>query len=173
MDKYSEVSWSEICRNAISQYIAQRKSPSPRMELNVRSSGLNANDLYTGYPSLIVNLNVQNNSNSEMNMDRILATARSQDTNDGRRVVLGETYFLYRHTFYPNSSAVITLRFPLLKEKLVEVQNRFASTFNCKIDCTVFVDGYANRYDQEVVIQIPIDKWHTFLKKALGTNQAT
>ena len=37
MDNYSEVSWSEICRNAISQYISQRENPTPKIELDLGS----------------------------------------------------------------------------------------------------------------------------------------
>ena len=51
MDTLSEVNWSEICRKAISRYIAQRKNPSPQIELDVRTSTLTEYDYGTGYPT--------------------------------------------------------------------------------------------------------------------------
>src|SRR3989304_6794006 len=91
MDKYSEVSWSEICRNAIASYIAQRVAPAPKIERDVRNSMLDNYDYETGYPTLIVDLRIQNRMNTEVTVDRILATVRTE-AQDGRRVIFGQAY---------------------------------------------------------------------------------
>jgi hypothetical protein len=170
MDKLSEVSWSEICRNAISLYISQRKDPTPKIELDVRNSMLVDYDFDTGYPTMTMDIRIQNRMTSEINVDRILAIARAY-SKDGQTLVLGQTNDLHRRIINPNSFGAAMIRFVLLKEKLAELQNKFDSTFNCSVECMVFVDGFKNGYNQSIIVQIPIDVWNTVVKKASGTNQ--
>ena len=172
MDNYSEVSWSEICRNAISQYISQRENPTPKIELDARVSNLIAYNYTTGYPTLTIDLRIQNKLNVEIAVDRILATAKTF-ANDGRTVVLGQAYFLYRAIIGSNSRVIATIDFTFPKEKLEEFQGKFTHTFDCYINCVIFVDGFKERYSQDVPFQIPIDVWNDVMKKALGTDQAT
>ena len=172
MDKYSEVSWSEICRNAIASYIAQRVAPAPKIELDVRNSMLDNYDYETGYPTLIVDLRIQNRMNTEVTVDRILATVRTE-AQDGRRVIFGQAYDLRRRTIGPNSVGLATIRLAFPREKLLEFQNKFTQTFVCTIDCAAFVDCFTDAYRQEIPVQIPIDVWKRVMDKALGTNQAT
>jgi hypothetical protein len=171
MDKFGEVSWSEICRNAISLYISQRKDPTPKIELDIRNSWLNDYDFDTGYPTLTVDIRIQNRMNSEITVDRILATAKSS-AEGGQWAVFGQANDLHRRIISSNSVGGATVRLALPIEKLRELQNKFKSTFNCIFNFIVFVDGFKNPYSQDLTTQIAIDIWNTIIKKALGTNQA-
>ena len=73
MDRIAEVNWSEVCRNAISRYITERKNPSPNIELDLRSSRLTADTFETGYPTLSIDLRIYNKMDSAITVDRILS----------------------------------------------------------------------------------------------------
>jgi len=170
MDNYSEVSWSEICRNAISQYIAQRENPTPRLELDVRSPRIDHYDSETGYATLIVDLRIQNRMSSEIILNRVLATG-SAETPNGLNVYFGQTYDLHKKTITPNSVGSATIRLPFPREKLLEFKDKFTRTFNSRLFCRVFVDGFRDDYTQEVIVQIPIDVWNSVIEKALKRGQ--
>ncbi|HLE75552.1 MAG TPA: hypothetical protein VI864_05855 [Candidatus Bathyarchaeia archaeon] len=172
MDKLSEVNWSEVCRNAISMYIEQRKDPTPKIELDIRNSRLYDYDYETGYPTLIMDIRIQNRMNSEITVDRILTIVRALDP-AGRTVPFGQANDLHRRIIGSNSVGLATIRLAFPREKLGELQNIFKSTFDCRVNCVVFVDGFKNEYRQEITFQIPIDVWNNVLEKALGKNQAT
>lgn len=166
MDNYPEVSWSEICRNAISQYIAQRKNPTPKIELDLRRSGLIADDIETGYPTLRVTLKIHNKMDSEITVDRILSHA-GLITQDGRILAIGRAYYLHRKNIGANSSGYAELHLTLPKERIADLKDTFKSTFDCKIDSYVYVDGFRNDYRQEVRTKIPIDVWNDVVRKTL------
>ena len=176
MDKYSDVSWSEICRNAISKYIAQRENPKPIIDLEQRLSRINHYDHETGYASLTIDLRIGNRMSSEIIVDRILATARTQAHDDGKTVIFGEAYDLRRKTIDANAVGGSTLRFSFPREKLLEFKDRFTKTFDCTVKCLVFVDGFKDAYWQEFFVLIPIDLWNRTIDQALERgreNQAT
>jgi hypothetical protein len=172
MDKYSEVSWSEICRNAISQYIAQRENPKPRIEVYIRSSRLYDFDYETGYPTLIMDFRIENKMNSGITVDRILTNTKTIDQ-DGKMIGFGPADNFRRKIIDPNSVGLATVRLAFTKEKLRELQNRFTSTLDCTVKCTLFIDGFKHEYQQEIPIQIPIDVLNNVIRKTLKTDQAT
>jgi hypothetical protein len=172
MDKLSEVSWSEICRNAISLYISERGSPTPKIELDVRSSRLTDYDSETGYPALIMDIRIQNRMNSEIRVDRILANVKSFPQ-EGSVVSFGQANDLQRKAVGSNSIGSGTLRLALPSDKLKELQGIFKSTFDCYVFISVFVDGFKNSYDTQLVTQIPIDVWKGVVETALKRFQAT
>lgn len=167
MDKLSEVSWSEICRKAISQYIAQRKNPTPRIELVSTYARITHYDFATGYPTLSIDLKINNKMVSEIMVDRILCNARFVQPGDTRMLAIGDAYDLRRKVIRPNSSGSGTIHFILPKEKIRDLKDVFKSTFECHITCIVFVEGFATEYNQEVKTRVPIDQWEDVVAKAL------
>jgi len=170
MDKYSEVSWSEISRNAISQYIAQRENPTPRIDLDFRQSRMDYHDWETGYPTLIVDLRIQNRMSTKIIVDRILSTARTEDKTS-HTVVFGQANDLHRKIIQPNSVGLATLRLTFPQEKLEECRDKFENTFDCKFICSVYVDDFNEPYRQEFTVQIPIDLWNKVINKAVNNGK--
>jgi len=166
MDKLAEVSWSEICRNAITKYIEERKNPHPNFELEVRHPRLieAPNSWETGYPTLGIMLKIYNKMVSEIIVDRILCTARF--TESGNVYTLGSTAYLHRKPIGPNSSGFMDVFFPVFREKLESLSEVFSSTFTCTINCVVYVEGFRDPYAQDVEIQIPIDTWKSLVRKS-------
>lgn len=169
MDKLAEVSWSEICRKAITKYIEERKNPTPNFELDIRRSGLieSSNSYETGYPSLSVTLRLHNKMASEIMVDRILCTARF--TESGHVYTLGSTEYLRKKLISPNSSGMMEVLFPISKEKFELLGEVFTSTFTATIDCAVYVEGFREPYVQDVETKIPIDIWKDLVKKSSTT----
>jgi len=172
MDKFSEVSWSEICRNAISQYISQRENPTPKIELDIRSTRLYVYTVETGYPTLTIDVRIQNRMSSEIIIDRILATVWSR-AQDNQSFGFGQATDLHRRMVGSSSVGLATIRLAFTREMLRQLKDVFKSTFHCYVDFTVFVDCFKDAYRQEVDFQIPIDTWNDVVTNALGTNQAT
>jgi hypothetical protein len=172
MDKFPEVSWSEICRNAISRYIAQRKNPAPKIELTLRHARITDYAFETGYPTLSLDLQIHNRMDSEIMVDRILANARFFRIDDNKVYAIGTAYDLHKKTIGSNSSGVARIHLRLPKEKIRELKDEFKSTFDCLINCTVYVEGFKNEYNQEVRTRIPIDDWNDVVKKTLKKLQS-
>jgi len=172
MDKIPEVSWSEICRGAISRYIAQRKNPTPRIELELRNSRITPYDSETGYPTLSLDLHIHNKMDSEIMVDRVLANARFLTTDDNRVYGMGVAYDLRKKLIAPNSSGFATLHLIIPNQKIVELKDAFKATFDCQALCTVFVEDFRNEYNKNVKTSIPIDHWKNFVAKALKKSQA-
>ena len=172
MDTLSEVNWSEVCRNAISRYIAQRKHPTPNIELDLRNARITHYDYQTGYPTLSIDLRIHNKMDSEITVDRILFNARFI-REDGYQPVIGSGYDLYKRTVGSNSVGMATIYLVLPKDKIETLQSEFQSTFYCDINCIVFVEGFRKPYNQGVRTTIPIDHWNDVVRKALKAHQAT
>lgn len=170
MDKLQEVSWSEICRNAISRYIAQRKNTTPKIELDVRNSRLTDYAFETGYPTLSVDLRIYNKMDSEITVDRILSNVMFFLQSNAYPV--GSANDLHRRIIGANSVGGATIHLPLFKEKILDLKDMFNSTFDCRITCTVYVEGFRNEYNREVKTQIPIDVWEDVVRKALKAPQS-
>ena len=171
MDKFTEVSWSEICRNAISQYIAQRKNPTPNIELDLREARLDHYSYETGYPALTIPIRIHNKTQSEITVDRIKFNVRVV-REDGRQYILGSGYDLYKKIIGGNSVSEVPVSVTLHKEKIESLAREFTSTFYCYIRCVVFVDGFRNPYNQEVKTRIPIDDWQELVERVLETSQS-
>ena len=170
MDRLSEVSWSEVCRNAISHYIAQRKNPTPNIELDPRNVRLYNHGFETGYPTLSIDLRIHNKMDSEITVDRILFNAKFI-REDGYQPAIDSGSDLYKRIIDPGSVGGATLDLIIPKEKIESLQTEFQSTFYCDIRCIVFVEGFKQPYNQGVRTTIPIDHWNDFVKKVLKTNQ--
>jgi len=174
MDKLHEVSWSEICRKAISRYIAQRNNPMPRIELELRNSTITHYSFQTGYPTLSLDLKIHNRMDSEITVDRILADARF--VKDSNYLAIGNAHDLRKKNIQPNSSGPATIHLRLPEEKIRELKDEFKSTFDCRVFCYVFVEGFKNEYNGEIKTSIPIDQWNDIvnivMKKAQKTSQA-
>ena len=171
MDTLSEVSWSEICRNAISRYIAQRKNPTPNIELDLREVRLDHCSFETGYPTLTIPLRIHNKMGSEITVDRILFNVKFIE--GGREHAIGLDYDLYKRTIGLHSVGGTQLSLTLHKERIASLEDIFTSTFHCSIQCIIFVEGFRNPYTQDVGTRIPIDDWKKFVKNVLKTHQAT
>ncbi|MDH5266767.1 MAG: ribbon-helix-helix domain-containing protein [Candidatus Bathyarchaeota archaeon] len=166
MDKLSEVNWSEICRKAISRYIAERKNPTPNIELDLREVRLDHYYYETGYPTLTIPLRIHNKMESEITVDRILFNVKFL-RDDGTQFVIGSDCDLYRRMISSNSvgEAQISLTFP--KEKIEKLKGVLHSTFYCHIRCVIFLDGFRNPYNSEIKTRIPIDDWDKLVKEVL------
>ena len=172
MDKFPEVSWSEICRKAISQYVSQRKNPTPAIELDIRDVRL---DTYhaSGYPTLTATLRIHNKMNTDVIVDRIIFNVRFFSPQTDKMFRAGVSFDLNRRIVGSNSVGQAQLFLPIFEEKIKKLEGEFASTFPCIIRCIVIADGFKNPYNQEVRAEIPIDKWKEFTKKALETHRAS
>ena len=172
MDKIPEVSWSEICRGAISRYIAQRKNPTPRIELELRYSRIKDYDYGTGYPTLIIDLKIHNRMDTEIIVDRILANARFIESKEPRQHSIGTAHDLRKKVIAPDSSGAATIHLTFPKEKIHELKDKFKSTFDCQVECMVFVEGFKHEYNQVVKTSIPIDHWNNVVTKVLEKPQS-
>ena len=172
MERLSEVNWSEVCRNAISQYIAERKNPTPAIELDLRDVRL---DMYhaSGYPTLTATLRIHNKMNTDVIIDRTLFDVRFLEPRSADEYRIGSSFDLSRRIVGSNSIGQAQLFLPIFKEKIKSLEGKLASTFRCIIRCIVIADGFKSPYNQDVKTEIPIDKWKEFTKKALETHQAT
>jgi len=165
MDTLPEVSWSEICRNAISLYISQRKTPTPRVELSLDSIMLEHNSFVTGYPTFIMDLKIHNKMDSEIIIDRIMVNARGWK--DSHVFPLGRGYDLQKRTVGPNSTVGARIYFVLHKEKIESLALVFTSSFHCEIHCAIFAEGFKNGYEQDLRTKIPIDDWKEVVAKTM------
>jgi len=170
MDTLPEVNWSEICRNAVSQYIAQRKMPSPGIELDLSNSSITKYDYATGYPTLILGVKIRNNMDCDVLVDRILSTV-SFLTDDSRILTVGSADDFQRKWIPKNSSGGSSLHLIFPREKINELKDVSKSTFDCYIRCTVYVEGFRREYSQELKTQIPIDTWNSIVKEVLGNQR--
>lgn len=165
MDTLSEVNWSEICRKAISQYIAQRKNPTPNIELDLRSTRLYHLSFDTGYPTLQVELKIHNKMESDITVDRIIFSANF--ARESRYLAVGSGYYLHKKAVDSNSSQTVIISLILHKEVIESLKSEFTSTFNCDIQCVVYVEDFKNPYNQKLTTQIPIDVWKSVVEKVL------
>lgn len=170
MDNYPEVSWSEVCRKAISRYIAERKNPTPSIELTIDDAGL---DIYhdSGHPALVINLKIHNKMETEIVVDRILFKVRFHSSVKGGILSIGSGYDMYRRFVSPNSIGGTQIFLPLPKDKITTLEPLFKSTFPCLVRCTVFVEGFRNPFNQELRTKIPIDEWMKFVETVLKKPQ--
>jgi hypothetical protein len=170
MDNFPEVSWSEICRNAISQYIEQRKNPTPRIELDLSEARLDPEGWVIGQPALVLTLRVHNKTASEVTIDRTLFSVRF--TGDGNQIIVGSGYDLFKRIINANSVGGGQAYLVLPREKIESLAKAaFKKTFFCTISCTVFVEGYKNPHTQDVQTRIPIDEWRELLERGLTPTQ--
>jgi len=168
MDTLSEVNWSEICRSAISRYIAQRKNPSPQIELNLRTALLIANDAETGYPTIRLGLRIHNKMDSDITVDRILTQSSLFTEGGGYVGTFGFANDLYKRYIPKNSVASAQVFMMIPKAKIADLKDKFKATFKCVISCTVYVEGFRQEYTQTIQTQIPIDQWNNMVKEALS-----
>jgi len=169
MDKLPEVSWSEICRNAIALYISQRKTPTPRIELSLNTVILEHNNFVTGYPTLMIELKMHNKMDSEIIVDRIIVNAKGRK--DSNVFPLGMGYDLHKKTVTPNSTVAARIYLVLLKEKIESLADVFTSSFHCEIHCAIYAEGFKNGYEQDLTTKIPIDEWKEVVAKTLKPSQ--
>jgi hypothetical protein len=171
MDKLSrEVSWSEICRKAISRYLVERKNPVPRIEIDYRISTLNVKDWQTGYPTLKIDLKIFNHMASSITTDRILSVVTFWRYDE--RFPVGTAYDFDKRVIGANLSGGATVKLILLKEKIQQLQDKFTSTFDCRADCTVYVEDFNQPYRREISFKIPIDIWQDIIKKSLEVSNS-
>lgn len=160
MDKFLEVSWSEICRKAIARYINERENPTPRLELDIRAVRLDTNH-ESGYPTLTADLRIHNKMGSDIIVDRILSNVKFSSS--GHVYHIGSSFDLNRRAILSNYVGVAQLFLPLFKEKIESLKGKFESTFSCLIDCIIIVNGFRDTFKQNVMTEIPIDKWKRFV----------
>ena len=167
MDTFQEVSWSEVCRTAISKYIQTRKTPTPNIELDLESTRLESKYHQSGYPAIFMSIRIHNKMEFDVLLDRIqLHVAFDKDN---RRHSVGLRYELYKQLIPSTTTITKQTYLELFREKLTELQNTFDSTFYCTIRCLVFVDGFNQPYNRELRTRIPIDEWNELLEKTLAS----
>ena len=165
MDTLSEVNWSEVCRNAISLYVEQRKNPAPKIELDLRSVRLTGYDFQTGYPAIIMDVKLSNKLSSEIVIDRMCATARF--IHDLKVLTVSQTNNLKITHVPAYDCRLFTFNFILLSDKLNTLKDEFNSSFECTIEIEVYVSGFKNSYSQTLETTIAIDAWQNLLKSPI------
>lgn len=168
MDKLPEVSWSEICRKAITRYVNERKNPTPAMDVDIRDVRLDAYH-ESGYPTLTATLRIHNKMNSDVTVDRILANVKFWAPRSGNQYHVGSSFDLNRRVILASSVGGAQLFLPMFEEKIKKLAGEFTETFPCIIHCIVIADGFRNPYKQDVRTEIPIDRWKEFTKTTLKT----
>lgn len=166
MDELTEVSWSQVCRNAISRYITERKRPTPNIELDLQNISLEAKYHESGYPVLSMSLRIHNKMEFDIIIDRILFNVGFWEGN--RVYYVGSSYDLYKNTIPPTLTISKQTFQSLPKEKIEELRDTFDSTFRCGIRCIVFVEGFKQPYSRELHTRIPIDEWKKIIYEATG-----
>ena len=163
MDKLSEVNWSEVCRNAIFIYMEQRKNPTPKIELDLRSVRLTDYDFQTGYPAIIMDIKLSNKLPSEIIIDRMFATARF--IHDLKVLTASQTNNLKITHVPAYDCGLFTFNFTMLSDKLNTLRDEFNSSFECTIEIEVYVSGFKNSFSQTLQTTIAIDAWQNLLNK--------
>lgn len=160
MDKFAEVSWSEVCRKAIARYINERMNPIPNIELDIREVRLDAyHD--SGYPTLSIPLRIHNKMASEIIVDRILFKIKFIDAKNNVYSV-GSGADLYRRFVPANSIGEAQIFLGIMKEKVSSINDSLKKTFRCRVECNVFLQGFKNPFNTTVRTKIPIDEWERF-----------
>lgn len=163
MDGFSEVSWSEICRKAITAYIQSRINPIPQIQL--RASEISLESYHeSGYPGLRIDLLIQNQMNFEIVVDRILYNVNFFTTK-GRFDGAGSDADLYKRSVTANAMGGAQLFLKMTKDRITYLDQFLEETFQCKIECVVFVEGFKHAYRGEVKFKIPIDEWRKFVDR--------
>jgi hypothetical protein len=162
MDKLQEVNWSEVSRKAIAKYIDERKTPTPRVEFDIRDVRIECYSWHSGFAVLRVPLRIHNMMESEIVVDRVLFNVRFSEGDIQHGIGSGND--LYKRTIGPNSSGEAQLVLELTREKIRSLADVFTSTFLCQLECVLFAEGYKNPYSQQMHTKIPIDEW----KEAVG-----
>jgi len=161
MDKFPEVSWSEICRKAISGYIQSRKNPVPQIQM--RADEIRPESYHeSGYQGLRINLLIQNLMDFEIVVDRILYNV-SFLTTRGQWDGAGSDYELYRHAVPANDVGSAQFFLKMMREKILHLDKFLEGTFQCNVRLIVFVEGFKHPCQQEVRFKIPIDEWKKFV----------
>lgn len=164
MDALSEVNWSEICRKAISRYIAERKNPIPQIQLRAGET-INPESYHeSGYPGLLINLLIQNQMSFEIVVDRILFKV-SLFTTRGQWDSVGSDVDLYRRSVSAGAMGGAQLFLRMLKEKIIHLDQFLSETFRCRVECILFVEGFRSPYKGQAYFKIPIDEWKKFVDK--------
>jgi hypothetical protein len=170
MDKFPEVSWSEISRKAILKYIEERKNPTPKVELDLREARLEYYPSWTVSPSLRMSLKIHNMMDSEVIVDRILFDVSFVESS--HQYPVGAGFGLHKRIINPNSSVEIQLVFELPKEKIESLSGLFSSTFQCRVIYTIFLEGFKNPYSQDTSTKIAIDEWKDVVKNVLKSKSS-
>ncbi|MFX0210848.1 MAG: hypothetical protein ACFFDT_33020 [Candidatus Hodarchaeota archaeon] len=169
MDEFTEVSWSQICRDAISRYIAERKNPTPKIELDLLRAVLKAKDFHQGYTSLNLSLRIHNKMDFEIIVDRIIFHV---DFWKGNTVyAMGNSFDIHKIIINSTSTVNKSTYLNIYKEKIYELEDLFDSTFPCRIRCVVFVEGFKQPYNTELRTRIPIDEWLEVVHETIGVKQ--
>jgi hypothetical protein len=166
MDTLSEVSWSKICREAISRYITQRNIPTPNIELDLEHARLQMQYHQSGYPVLSITLRIHNKMEFEITIDILQLNVAFMKENSASYV--GLRYDLFKNIILPTSTISKQTFIQIPKEKIEDLQNEFDSTFGCKIECLVFIDGFKQPYRRELWTRIPIDEWKKLVLRRTG-----
>ena len=169
MDEFTEVSWSQICRDAISRYIVVRKNPTPKIELDLQRIDLRAKDFVQGYSSLIITLRIHNKMDFEIIVDRIIFHV--DFWNSSRVYTMGNSFDIHKIILNPTSTVTKSTYLNIYKEKIYELKNIFNATFPCSIRCVVFVEGFKQPYNTELHTRIPIDEWLEVVHETIGVRQ--
>jgi len=163
MDKFPEVSWSEICRNAIGSYIQSRKNPTPQIQLmgkEIRPYTYHE----SGYPALLINLLIQNNMSFEIVVDRIIYNVKFLDAKGNYRGA-GSDVDLYKRSIGANSMGGSQFFMKMTENRIMYLNKFLDKTFQCRVECIVFVEGFRAPFRQEIYeLKIPIDEWREFVK---------
>lgn len=168
MEKFPEVSWSGICRKAISRYIMEREKQVPQIQLRAGEM-INLESYHkSGYPGLRMELLVQNQMNFRIIVDRILFDV-SFSTNRGQWDSVGSDVDLYRHPVLANAMGGVQLFLKMLKDRIIHLDQFLDKTFRCRVECVVFFDGFRSPYKGQAYFKIPIDEWKKFVERVEPT----
>lgn len=160
MDALSEVNWSDVCRKAISRYITERKNPTPQIQLRIGEISPQSHH-ESGYPGLRIDLLIQNQMNFEIVVDRILYNV-SFFTTKGQWLGAGSDYDLFKRSITANVMGGAQFFLKMTKERIEYLDQFLESTFQCKVECVVFVEGFKHSFKGEARFKIPIDEWKKF-----------
>jgi hypothetical protein len=170
MDKFPEVSWSEISRKAITRYIEERKNPVPRVEYDLREVRLDYYSFEIGSPTLTIPLRIHNMMESEIVVDRVIFEVRFVDKS--HQYAISSGYDLYKRVVGANSVGEAQLVLELPREKIALFAEKFTETFYCYVRCTLFAENFRSPYSNEVRTKIAIDEWEKVVKNVLQESKS-
>jgi len=102
---------------------------------------------------------------SDITVDRIIFSA--DFVRESTYLAVGSGYYLHKKAVDSNSSQTVIISLILHKEVIESLKSKFTSTFNCDIQCVLYVEDFKNPYNQKLTTQIPIDVWKSLVEKVL------
>jgi hypothetical protein len=159
MDAQAEVNWSEVCRNAISLYLENRRNVVPKLSLRVDRTAFSYN-LWMRAPQLTTLLAIRNLMGREIILDRVLYGVNLSLARSGNMLAHHDGVYLNKHVLAQDSEINLALDWSpdyMTMERLIRTVK---ASMNLQSNFTIFVEGIKQAHNASGTSIIPIDEWN-------------